>query len=58
MSIGAAMYVNYVANSMTADKDANGKSISGSKKAKVLNLYTMMGLTPQQIAAISIYDTN
>lgn len=54
LSIGEALYVDYVANSFSADKDSNGKPIRGSKKKKVINFYHSMGLTSEQIAAINI----
>lgn len=56
LSLGEAVYINYIANNMEADKNSKGESISGSKKKKVLNFYRSMGLTNAQLKAISIYD--
>ena len=44
-----AMYsYSQQANGLSADKDANGESISGSKKAKVVSLIAGMNLTNTQ----------
>ena len=56
LSFGAAVYVYYMANGIAGTKDANGKTISGSKKQNVLNFYHSLGLTQEQIGAISTYD--
>lgn len=56
LSIGEALYIDYVANGFRADKDSKGNSIPGTKKRKVINFYRYMGLNKKQIDAINIYD--
>lgn len=48
--IGAKIWMQYWRKKaeMSADKDANGKSISGSKKAKILALIDSLQLTAEQ----------
>lgn len=56
LSIGEALYIDYVAHGFKSDKNSNGNSIKNSRKKKVLNFYYSMGLTDEQIEAINIYD--
>lgn len=56
LSIGEALYIDYVANGFRSDTNSNGNPIKNSKKKKVLNFYYSMGLTKEQIEAINIYD--
>lgn len=48
--IGAKIWMQYWQKKaeLSADKDANGKSISGSKKAKILDLINSLQLTTEQ----------
>lgn len=48
--IGAKIWMQYwqKKDELSADKDANGKSISGSKKAKILALINSLQLTAEQ----------
>lgn len=52
MTIGEAIYVNYVADKFTADYNSKGNAIQGSKKAKMVDFYHSVGLTEEQIKAI------
>ena len=45
-------YLKYAAQTITADKDSNGKSISGSKKAKVISAINSLSLSIPQKAML------
>ena len=48
--VDVATYLEWkdVTGEMTADKDTNGKAISGSKKAKVIKYMNTMGLIEKE----------
>ena len=50
VGLGLADYVEIkqICNDFTADKDSSGKSISGSKKTKVVGYLQSLGLTSAQ----------
>lgn len=56
MSIGAALYAQFMASNIAADKDASGKTIRNSRKNKLYDFYTSLGLTLDQINAIAPYE--
>lgn len=56
MTLGGAIYVKYLFDNTSGDKNAKGNTISGSKKKNVLSLGQSLGMTQEQIEILSGYE--